>query len=419
MTPDAGTAVRTVLVPRTLIAAVVLISAVGPLATDMYVPSFPRVSHDLGVSARDVSLTLTSFFAGMGLGQIVGGPVSDQVGRRRPLIAGILLTLASSIVCAVAPTIGLMVVARLFQGFGGGWSVVVARAVIVDLAQGPQLVRVMNLLMGVGGLGPIIAPLLGALIQRVWMWRGAFWVLSFAAVLMLVAALFVVPESLPPGRRHGGGLTTFVAGAKVVLSRRAFVGYMLVNASAFLGLFAYVSTSAFVLQTMNGLSPILYSLDFAANATGMTLATLTSARLATRVSTRRVILAGQSLALAGAITMLVGATFFGMPLTIALIGFLSIMIGQGFTGANGGALASQQVPQYAGTASAVLGLAQSLAAAIAPPLAGLGGATTAVPMALLMVFGATSSLFALLVIAAPEPVSGGVRRFVPSWHPHR
>ncbi len=406
MTSAAGTSARItpVLVPRTLIAAVVLISAVGPLATDMYVPSFPRVAHDFAVSSREVSLTLTSFFVGMGLGQIVGGPVSDQLGRRRPLIAGILLTLAASVICASAPSITIMVVARLAQGFGGGWSVVVARAVIVDLAQGPQLVRVMNLLMGVGGLGPIIAPLLGAVIQRVWMWRGAFWVLSFAAVLMLVAALLVVPESLPPGRRHGGGFATFVAGARIVLAERAFVGYMLVNASAFLGLFAYVSTSAFVLQTMNGLSPILYSLDFAMNATGMTLATLTSARLATRVPTRRVILAGQSLALTGAIGMLVGALFFDMPLPVALAGFLFIMIGQGFTGANGGALASQQVPHYAGTASAVLGLAQSLAAAIAPPLAGLGGSTTAVPMGVLMVLGATSSLFSLLVIAAPRRV---------------
>ena len=413
MTPSPDAAARAVVVPPLLIAAVVLISAVGPLATDMYVPSFPRVAHDLAASARDISFTLTSFFVGMGLGQIIGGPVSDQLGRRRPLLGGILLTLAASVACALAPTIGIMVVARLAQGFGGGWSVVVARSVIVDLAQGPQLVRVMNLLMGVGGLGPIIAPLLGGVIQRVWMWRGAFWLLSFAAVLMLAGALFVVPESLPPERRHGGGFTSFVTGARVVLARRAFVGYMFVNASAFLGLFAYVSTSAFVLQTMNGLSPILYSLDFAANATGMTIATLVSARLASRVPTRRVILGGQSLALTGAIGMLVGAVFFDMPLPVALLGFLFIMVGQGFTGANGGALASQQVPLYAGTASAVLGLAQSLAAAIAPPLAGLGGSSTAVPMALLMVVGATGSLFALLVIAAPEGISG--RRFAPSW----
>ncbi len=390
-----------------LIAAVVLISAVGPLATDMYVPSFPRVAHDLAATAGEVSLTLTSFFLGMGLGQIIGGPVSDQLGRRRPLVGGILLTLVASVACALAPSIPLMVLARLAQGFGGGWSVVVARAVIVDLAQGPQLVQVMNLLMGVGGIGPIVAPLLGAVIQHVWMWRGAFWVLSLAAVFMLVGALAVIPESLPPERRHSGGFTAFATAARVVLGQRAFIGYMLVNASAFLGLFAYVSTSAFVLQVMNGLSPITYSLVFAGNATGMTIATLTSARLASRVPTRRVILGGQALALTGALEMLIGAIFFDMPLAMAMVGFFCIMVGQGFTGANGGALASQQVPQYAGTASAVLGLAQSLAAAIAPPLAGLGGTTTAAPMAILMVVGAAGSLFSLLVIAAPRRVSAG------------
>lgn len=401
--PDPRPAAPASPVSAAIIGSVVLICAVGPLATDMYVPSFPRVAHDFGVSARDVSLTLTSFFLGMGLGQIVGGPVSDQLGRRRPLLAGIVVLLVASVACAIAPNVWFMVVARLFQGFGGGWSIVVSRAIIVDLAHGPQLVRVMNVLMGVGGLGPILAPLIGAVIQRVWMWRGAFWVLAFASVLMVLCTVFVLPESLPPEARHGGGLESFVEGARQVLSNRQFVGYVLINSCAFLGLFAYVSTSAFVLQVMNDLTPIEYSLDFAFNALCMTLAVLLSARLATRVPTRRVILGGQSLALCGAILLLIGAVWFGMPLLVAMIGFLALMVGQGFTGPNSGALAAAQVPQYAGTGSAVLGLVQSLAAAIAPPIAGLGGSHTAVPMAALQVFGAAGALVSLLVISRPRP----------------
>ncbi|WP_142056666.1 multidrug effflux MFS transporter [Pseudarthrobacter sp. B4EP4b] len=402
MLPTATRAPSAGAVPGTLVATVIFLTAVAPLATDMYVPAFPRVSADFGTTASAVQLTLTTFFAGMGLGQLVGGPFSDQRGRRLPLVAGTVLMAVASVACALAPNIALLMIARFLQGFGGGWAMVIGRAVIVDLAHGSQLVRVLNIVMGIGGVAPIISPLLGAVILQLTGWRMTFWTLAALGILMTLCALFVVPESLPPEKRHSGGLAEFGRAAKEVLSNRSFVGYVVVASSAFIALFAYVATSAFILQNMNGLSPVMYSIVFAANAGGMTIAALVSARMAGRVLTRKVILVGQLIALAAGVAMLAGALWWATPLLVAMGSFFALMVAQGLINTNGGALASAEVPRHPGTSSAVLGLVQWTTAGIVAPIAGLGGENTAVPMALLMIAGALLSLFGLLVLARPH-----------------
>lgn len=386
-----------------LVATVVFLTAIAPLATDMYVPAFPQVAGDLAASATQVQLTLTTFFVGMALGQLIGGPVSDQRGRRRPLIAAILVMTVASLLCALTPTIGIMMAARFVQGFAGGWAMVIGRAVIVDLAVGAQLVRVLNVIAGVGGIAPIVGPLLGAVILQLTHWRVSFWVVAALGLVMTLAVVVAVPETLPPARRHGGGLRDFLVAGRQVLGHRSYVGYLVVAGSAMGALFAYVATSAFVLQSMNGLSPIAYSVDFAANAAGMTLAALVAARLAGRVATRRVILAGQIAALVAGAAMLIGALWFDTPLIVAIVCFFLLMSAQGLIGPNGGALASAAVPEHPGTGSAVLGFVQWVAAGVIAPIAGLGGEHTAVPMAILMIAGAAASMIGLLVVARPRP----------------
>lgn len=341
----------------------------------------------------------------MAAGQLVGGPFSDQRGRRRPLLGAIVAMLAASVACAVAPTIAVMAAARFVQGFAGGWAMVIARAVIVDLSRGSQLVRALNLIQGVGGVAPIAAPLLGGVLLQVAGWRAPFWVIAAAVVAMFVAAYPVVPESLPPQRRHGGGRHAFARDARAVLGNRDYVGYVVVSAAAMIALFAYVATSAFILRSMNGLSPIAYSVDFAANAGGMTVAALVSARLAGRVATRRVIFVGQAVALAAGLGMLAGALWLGTPLLLALGCFFALMVALGLIWGNAGALAADAVPEHPGTGSAVLGMLQWGTAGIAAPLAGLGGSRTAVPMAVLMVLGAAASILGLLVIARARPAA--------------
>jgi DHA1 family bicyclomycin/chloramphenicol resistance-like MFS transporter len=386
-----------------LIATVILLTGIAPLATDMYVPAFPGVAGDLSATATQVQLTLTTFFVGMALGQLIGGPVSDRYGRRRLLLAAVVVMTIASVVCALTPSIGVMMAARFAQGFAGGWAMVIGRAVIVDLARGARLVRVLNVIAGVGGIAPIAGPLLGAVILQVSGWRMSFWAVAALGVAMVVAVLVAVPESLPPRRRNGGGLRTFAIAGRQILTRRRYVGYVLVSGSGMGAIFAYVATSAFVLQSMNGLSPVAYSIDFAANAAGMTVASLVAARLAGRVATRTVIAAGQIAALGAGVAMLVGALWFGTPLPLVIVCFFVLMTAQGLIGPNGGALASAEVPEHPGTGSAMLGFVTWVAAGVIAPIAGLGGQDTAVPMALLMI-GCTVLSMAGLVLARPAKV---------------
>ena len=189
-----------------VLGVIVLITAIAPLATDMYVPAFPRVSRDLAASATQVQLTLTTFFAGMALGQLIGGPVSDRAGRRQPLLASLAVLAAGSVLCAFSPTITVMMAARLVQGFAGGWAMVIARSIVVDLTSGTRLVRAMNVIAGTAGIAPVAGPLLGAAILQFSHWRVSFGVVAALAIVMLAAVAAGVPETLPPGRRHGGGL---------------------------------------------------------------------------------------------------------------------------------------------------------------------------------------------------------------------
>nr|WP_268790681.1 multidrug effflux MFS transporter [Nocardioides sp. Soil777] len=387
-----------------MLANVILLTMIAPLATDMYVPAFPLVGNDLGAGATGVQLTLTTFFVGMALGQLVGGPFSDQRGRRGPLLASIVVLALASAVCALSPTIGVMLVARFVQGFSGGWAMVIARAVVVDLTSGPRLVRSLNVVQGVAGIAPIVGPLVGALLLQLSGWRVSFWLLAAWAAVMILCVALSVPESLPVERRHAGGIRRLRRSVGHVLGRPGFVGYLVVMAFSMGVTFAYVATSAFVLQSMNGLSPMMYSVDFALNAVGLTLVTLAAARMAGRVPTRTVIAVGLTATGAAGVLLLVGAAWFDMPLWVAVVGFFVLMSAQGLVGPNAGALASAEVPEHSGTGSAVLGFLQWCTAGVIAPLAGLGGERTAVPMAAI-VLALVAASFAALALAAHHPSS--------------
>jgi DHA1 family bicyclomycin/chloramphenicol resistance-like MFS transporter len=382
-----------------VLANVVLLTMIAPLATDMYVPAFPMVGQDLHGSATAVQLTLTTFFVGMALGQLIGGPVSDQLGRRRPLVTALVLMLLASLMCAISPSIGIMLIARFIQGLSGGWAMVIARSLVVDLESGPGLVKSLNLVQGVAGIAPIVGPLLGAIILTLSQWRVSFWLLALWVVIMLIAVAVSVPESLPAANRHSGGLRQLGGPVKRVLHSRGFVGYLIVMALSMGVTFAYVASSAFVLQSMNGLSPVTYAIDFAANAVGLVLATLAAARLADRVPTRRVIAAGLTATAAAGILLMLGALWFGMPLWMAIVGFFTLMTAQGLIGPNAGALASAEVPGDPGTGSAILGFLQWCAAGVIAPLTGLGGGATAVPMAGIVLILVGLSVAAFFLIA--------------------
>ncbi|WP_285032632.1 multidrug effflux MFS transporter [Mycolicibacterium sp. lyk4-40-TYG-92] len=390
---------NTVALSATVLGTIVLITAIAPLATDMYVPAFPLVGRDLLASATQVQLTLTTFFVGMALGQLVGGPASDRIGRRTPLLVSLAVLTVASALCAYSPTIGVMMLSRLLQGFSGGWAMVIARSIVVDLTRGAELVRAMNLVAGVGGIAPIAGPLLGGVILQFSHWRVSFWLVAGLSALMFVAVALGVTETLPADNRHSGGLSHIKETTAAVLRHRRFVGYLLVFGSSMGMIFAYVATSAYVLQSMNGLSPVVYSIDFAFNAAGLTIATLAAARLANRVSTRTLVGIGLVVSAAAGAVLLIGAIWFAMPLPVALAGFFILMSAQGLVGPNAGALASDAVPDHPGAGSALLGFLQWCLAGVIAPLAGLGGTESAVPMAAIVTILAIGSGLALRVLA--------------------
>ncbi len=380
-----------------VLGTIVLITAIAPLATDMYVPAFPLVGRDLDAAATQVQLTLTTFFVGMALGQLVGGPFSDRVGRRRPLLAALAVLVAASVACAFSPTVTGMMAARLVQGAAGGWAMVIARSVVVDLTEGARMVRAMNVVAAVAGTAPVVGPLLGALVLSVSHWRVSFWLVAVLAAVMFAAVALAMPESHLVERRHAGGLGCLLGATGEVLSSRVFTGHLVVFAFSMGTTFAYVATSAYVLQSMNGLTPLQYSIDFAVNAAGMTAAALVAARYADRVPARTFVKVGLAATGAAGVVLAAGAVWFSMPLGVALVGFFVLMTAQGLVGPNAGALASAAVPGHPGTGSALLGFLQWVMAGAIAPLAGLGGEHTAVPMAaiVLVLTGASAAAFLL------------------------
>jgi DHA1 family bicyclomycin/chloramphenicol resistance-like MFS transporter len=380
-----------------LIGTIALQTAIPPFATDMYTPAFPRVVADLGTTASLVGLTLTTFFLGFALGQLVGGPWSDQRGRRVPILVGGAICTLGAIGCALSPSVYWLIAARVVQGFGGGIAAAVARAVIVDVAHGTTLAKVMSVMQAIGGLAPMIAPVVGALVLTVANWRAVFWTLVIFGALMVATAAFNIPETLEPDRRHAGGLRRSLAGIVEVSRIRPFLAYMLTSAFSGFAMMAYITNSSYVLQVMKGMRPIQFSLFFAATAFTQVLLSIVNARLVGRVPPRRLIAIGLTSSSLAILSLVLGVVFWGTPLILTCAGFMVLMASQAFVFGNAGALAASKATHIAGAAAAVQGVAQSLAGALAAPLASAGGGATAVPMVLVMVTGVTLAVTALSI----------------------
>ena len=328
------------------ICVLALLTAIAPLATDMYLPALPDVTAELGTTAQSVQLMLTAFLVGLATGQLVIGPLSDMWGRRRLLLAGTLVCLAASAACIVAPTIAVLVVARFLQGFGGAAGVVLSRAVIVDRTSGDRTVRLFSLMMAINGVAPILAPLIGSGLLGLGSWRGIFVALTVLTLVMALGAFLTIPETLPPERRTRGGLRATARDIRSALTRPRYLGFTLVFALAFATLFAYISGSPFVLQDTLGLSSGMFAIAFGTNAVGLITANVLNGLLAGRVRPQRV-LATSTIALALLTSALLGivlqAYHCGLMLAVLFLTVTSI----GFIAGNAAALASGEVTRRA------------------------------------------------------------------------
>ncbi|MFN3687135.1 multidrug effflux MFS transporter [Salinarimonas sp.] len=275
-----------------LAAVLGLLACVGPFAIDMYLPALPTVATELNAPISAVQGTLIAYFVAFGLAQLVWGPVSDRIGRKTPLIVGLLIFIVGTAACAMAPSVGWLIAARFVQGIGGAVLMVVPRAVIRDTATGSDAARIMALVMLVISVSPMLAPLAGSGVIALGGWRLVFVVLLAAALASLLVTRFLLPETLPPAARARASLAGLAQGTRVLLADRWFMGLTLIGGFGFASFFVFIASASFVYTESFGLTPTEFSLAFAANAAGFFAASQAAARLGQRFGMDRVVLAG-------------------------------------------------------------------------------------------------------------------------------
>ncbi|GLY74144.1 multidrug effflux MFS transporter [Actinoallomurus iriomotensis] len=381
------------------------LSAIGPLSIDMYLPALPKLTRDLSAGPSLVQLTLTACMIGLAAGQVIAGPISDMWGRRRPMFAGIAIYTVASLACVVAPNVELLVALRLIQGVSGAACIVISRAVVRDMHDGPAAARFFSLLMLVNGIAPVAAPVIGAQVLRFTDWRGVFGVLALLGLLMTVSMLGL-RETLPAEQRHTGGLRAAVRTFGELCADRIFMGYALAGGFAFAAMFAYISGSPFVVQNIYGLSPQDYSLIFAVNSLGIVAFGQVSGLLVGRVRLITLLHAGLLVSLAGGVLLLV-AVFGGLGLPGVLPALFLVVSAIGLTLPNSTALALTGRPaNVAGSASALFGLLQYVVGALAAPLVGLAGGHSAAPMAIVIAASAAMGIVLLAALARGHRPAG-------------
>lgn len=360
-----------------------ILVAFAPLSIDMYLPALPTLSKDLQAGTSLAQLSLTATLLGLALGQLVAGSQSDVRGRRLPLLVGLSAYTVSSLLCAASVSIGELVILRFIQGLAGSAGIVIALAVARDLYSGLEFTRFMSLLMLVNGVGPVLAPVAGGQLLRLTSWRGVFVVLAIVGAVMFLAVLFGLPETLPPQRRSAAGLGKTLSVYRGLLGDRAFIGYALPQGLVIAAMFAYIAGSPFVIQDIFGASPQLFSIIFAINGLGIIVTSQIAGRTAGRVKETRLFSTGIGLACAGSLALLV-SVLAGWRLPAILPSLFLVVASIGVVNTAGSSLALQNYRHAAGSASALLGLLSLIFGAMVAPLTGIGGNSTAVPMAVVI-----------------------------------
>ena len=376
-----------------------IMTAMAPLSTDMYLPSLPEISANFGISTSMTQLTLTMTMIGMSLGQILGGPVADRVGRKIPLFMGMVGFTIASLVCAVTENIYLFLVFRFVQGLSGAFGIVIARAVARDVVDGPALMRFMAILMMVNGLAPIAAPVVGAQVLRFTSWHGIFEVLVVIGVLQLIATAFF-KETLKKDERVRSFSEGFVAFAGL-MKNRYFFGHCLLQCFFFGSFFSYIAGSVFLFQNVYGVSPQVYSYIFGGIGIGLMVMGVAPAKMAGAISEIHFLKFSLWVPMIVSVFLLAGIglgapIYYTLPVLFITIVPLSIM------GASSVSLALSRCGKNAGSASALIGFFNMILGGVMMPVTGIAGSHTAVPMGIIMVVGYFLSLLVFYTMIMPE-----------------
>ena len=363
-----------------LTALLAALTAVGPLTTDMYLPSLPDIAHRLDASTAQVQLTISSYLIGFAVGQIVYGPVSDRHGRKPVLIAAVALYCVASLACALATSIEMLIVARAVQALGGSGGIVLARAIVRDLYSGARAGRELSLIGAVMALAPVLAPLIGGVLQTGFGWRSVFFTLAAGGLIGAAIVLPLMPETLAVRAVEPVSPATMLKSYRVVARNPAYLAYLGLASTSFAGLFAWISGSSFVLQYLYGLSPFQFGVAFAVGSIGYMSGTMLAARLVMRLGIDRTLgigcaaMAAGGLAMVAAIALdLSSAAALVLPMALYLAG-MGMVLPQALAGA------MTPFPERAGAASALLGFVQQSASALCGAVVGLLLGQSAWPM---------------------------------------
>lgn len=374
-----------------------LLTAIGPLSIDMYLPAFPEIARGLNTTVAQIMLSLSSFFIGISIGQFIYGPLLERFGRKKPLYVGLILYLFASIGCALATSANALIAFRLLQALGGCAGMVASRAIVRDMFKANEMAKVFSTLMLVVAVSPIIAPTLGGYIAAVASWRLVFAALIFVNVIIIIGVYFFLPESKQPDPSFSlkaGAITKSFFG---ILINPRFYAYALTGAIAYGGLSAYVSGSPNVFMETFGVSEKQFGWIFAIVAVGIISASQVNNIALKKYSSEQIIQVALICQSILGITLAMLA-FFGVAelyLTIALI-FLFLAC-QGFVFPNSSALSLASFGHNAGTASALMGGIQMAVGAGASALVSLLQNHTALPMSGVMAICSASALIVFML----------------------
>ena len=377
-----------------------MLTAITPLATDLYLPALPIMPGELNTTASNIQMTIGIMTFGVAIGQLFGGPISDTMGRKLPLIIGNLLCVISGIICAYAPSIEILLLGRFLQGLTGSVGIVISKAIARDFASGQELTKLFALLMMVNGLAPVLAPLVGGQLLLFTTWRVIFIILALFSTILLVGS-FLFRESLPKEKRITGGIGTAAKNYIKLIKDKPFLGQTLIQLFAFGAFFSYISGSSFVYQNIFQLSAQEFSYLFGINSCGIILASAISGRISNVITSKQLLTFSLWQLTIGSLLFLVAMLLEWPLIPVTIILFFTVCTVSLF----GSASFSMAMPSYgkmAGSASAILGFASMFAAGIVSPLVGIGGDHTGIPMGITMLVCAVLSLLCLYGLVEKE-----------------
>ena len=380
-------------------------SALGSLCIDLYLPALPGISRDLHASTSAAEVSLTTCLVGLALGQVLIGPLSDRLGRRPPLFFGVAMFVLASVACAAAPSIYVFLAFRFFQGLGGAAGIVVSRAIVRDLYSGAVAARFFSMLMTVVGVGPLLAPQLGAALLALGSWRFLFAALAVAGLVLLAVTYVCLPETLAPANRRGDSAGAALRTMRTVITDRAFLVNALGCGIGFGAIFSYVAGAPFALENSFGLSPAQFSLAFGLNGAGLIIASHVNGRLVGRLGPMRLFTYGAFGLAAGSVGLLLLFSSHALGLFAVMACMFVVLSSNGFIAPNAMALALNDFPQAAGSASALLGVLQFSIGAAAAPVVGVAGPRGDLPMGISMAFFGVSALAVRTLLSRRRPLA--------------